>query len=172
MNQRRSLTDILNNGNREKLERSWEETEAASELNPLPRGEYIAHIIAGELIQAKTGTPGYQITFQVIEGEYLDRRFWHTIWLTDAAMKIAKRDLQKLGVRKLEQLEHPLPQGIRVKATLMKHMDDQGFERNHVHSFEVLGIDAPEQDPYAPDDDASDSNTDAQGKGGDDDTPV
>jgi hypothetical protein len=69
--------------------------------------------VSGELFTAKRNTPGYKLSFQVIEGEHARRRFWHDLWLTEAAMPMTKRDLLKIGVKSVEQLEQPLPVGIR-----------------------------------------------------------
>ena len=88
--------------------------------------------------------------FCVLEGEYKGRRFWHDIYLTEAALPMAKRDLAKLGVTTLAQLESPLPQGIRCKVKLALRRDDDGTEYNRVRTFTVEGIDPPEQDAFAP----------------------
>ena len=63
---------------------------------------------------------------------------------------MAKRDLAKLGVTALEQLERPLPPGIRCRVKLTLRNDDDGSEYNRVKTFEVVGIDPPEVDPFAP----------------------
>lgn len=146
------LTDVLRDADADNLRQQWEDTKAADEFGDvLPPGEYIAHIITGELVSSRSkGTPGYKLTFKVIEGEYANRRFWHDCWLTEAALPNAKRDLLKLGVKSPDQLEKPLPKFIRCKVKLTKRRDDDGNEFNRVRSFEVLGIDPPEQDPYAP----------------------
>jgi hypothetical protein len=152
MHQRKSLTDILHNGQREDLSRAWANTEAAEDFAPLPAGEYVARIVAGELFTSKTkGTAGYKLTFKVLEGPHQNRQFWHDVWLTPAALPMAKRDLAKLGVSALEQLERPLPPGIRCKVKLALRRDDDGAEYNRVRTFEVVGIDAPTADPFAPD---------------------
>jgi hypothetical protein len=152
MSQRKSLTDILRNGDRESLSAAWASTEAAEDFAPLPPGEYIARIVSGELFTSKTkGTAGYKLTFRVIEGPHQNRQFWHDIWLTAAALPMAKRDLGKLGVTRLEQLEKPLPPGIRCKVKLALRRDDDGAEYNRVRTFGVIGIDAPAADPFAPD---------------------
>jgi len=145
------LSDILANGNRAQLSKAWDTTQAAEEFAPLPAGEYVAHIISGELFTARTNrTPGYKLCFRVVEGEHARRQFWLDVWLTPAAMPMAKRDLGKLGITALEQLDRPLPQGIRCKVKLALRKDDAGAEYNHVRSFEVVGIDKPEVDPFAP----------------------
>ena len=144
------LTDIPPGDAGDDFKKAWDKTEAAGEMGPLPSGEYIARIIAGELTASRTkGTPGYKLTFRVLEGDYAGRRFWNEIWLTPAAMPMAKRDLAKLGVQSLDQLERPLPPGIRCKVKLALRRDDNG-EHNRVQLFTVLGIDAPEVDPFAP----------------------
>ena len=148
---RKSLSDILHEGNQQSLSRAWGETQAAEDLVPLPSAEYVARIVGGELFTSKTkGTAGYKLAFRVLEGDYQGRQFWHDIWLTPAALPMAKRDLAKLGVTQLEQLEHPLPPGIRCKVKLVLRKDDDGAEYNRVKRFEVIGIDPPEVDPFAP----------------------
>ncbi len=150
---RKSLSDILANGQRESLSRAWGETQAAEEFAPLPPGEYVARIVGGELSTSRTkGTPSYKLIFRVLEGEHQGRRFWHDVYLTPGALPWAKRDLAKLGVTALEQLERPLPPGIRCKVKLTLHRDDDGNESNKVRRFEVIGIDEPERDAFAPQD--------------------
>ncbi len=150
---RKSLSDILANGQRESLSRAWGETQAAEEFAPLPPGEYVARIVGGELSTSKTkGTPSYKLAFRVLEGDHQGRQFWHDVYLTPAALPMAKRDLAKLGVTALEQLEGPLPPGIRCKVKLTLRRDDDGNESNKVKRFEVIGIDPPEVDAFAPQD--------------------
>jgi hypothetical protein len=68
-------------------------------------------------------------------------------------MPQTKRDLGKLGVTNLEQLENPLPKYIRCQCKIALRKDDDGNEANRLKSFEVLGIDKPEADAFAPADD-------------------
>jgi hypothetical protein len=144
--QRKRLSDILPGAGG--LADTWAKTEAAAEFAPLPKGEYDAVIVQGELFTARTGTPGYKLTFEVPEGEYAGRRFWHEVWLTQAALPLAKRDLGKLGITRLEQLEQPLPARFRCRAKLALRKEDDGTERNRVVRFEVVGVEKP--DPFAP----------------------
>ncbi|MGO8691872.1 MAG: DUF669 domain-containing protein [Thermoguttaceae bacterium] len=152
---RKSLSDILRNGERESLSRAWGETQAAEDFAPLPSGEYVARIVGAELFTSKTkGTAGYKLGFRVLEGDHQGRQFWHDVWLTPAALPMAKRDLAKLGVTALEQLERPLPPGIRCRVKLALRKDDEGSEYNRVKTFLVEGIDPPEVDAFAPADGA------------------
>ncbi|MFZ1934852.1 MAG: DUF669 domain-containing protein [Thermoguttaceae bacterium] len=148
---RKSLSDILREGDRQSLCHAWGETQAAEDFAPLPTGEYVARIVGGELATSRAkGTPSYKLTFRVLEGEHQGRQFWHDVYITPAALPMAKRDLAKLGVTALEQLNRPLPPGIRCKVKLALRKDDGGAEYNRVRTFEVIGIDPPEQDAFAP----------------------
>ena len=150
--ERPQLSEILR-GSHSVIASAWETTEAAKDFVPLPAGEYIAHIISGELFNSKSNnTPGYKLTFKVIEGDYEGRHFWSDCWLTEAALPMTKRDLSKLGITSFEQLDQPLPQGIRVKAKLTLRRDDDGAEYNRLRSFEFVSIDTPIPDPFAPKD--------------------
>jgi hypothetical protein len=150
---RRRLSDILANGQSGKLREDWNRTEAAADFAPLPPGTYTARVLSGELFNAKSGTPGYKLTFRVLEGEHAGRQFWHDLWLTLAALPMSKRDLGKLGVTSIEQLERPLPAGIRCTVKLVLRRDDDGAEHNRVRGFDVIAIDEdPAADPdFAPD---------------------
>ena len=145
------LSEILSNGSGNDLKKLFDETKAAGEMGPLPPGTYVAHIIAGELeTSRKNQTPGYKLTFKVIEGDHTGRLFWNDCWLTPAALPQTKRDLAKLGVTSLEQLEQPLPRFIRCKCKLAMRKDDDGNESNRLKSFEVVGLDNPEPDAFDP----------------------
>ena len=148
---RKSLSDILRAGDRQNLSQAWSEAQAAEDFAPLPAGEYVARIVSGELFTSRTkGTAGYKLAFKVLEGDHQGRQFWHDVWLTPAALPMTKRDLAKLGVTALEQLERPLPPGVRCRVKLALRRDDEGAEFNRLRSFEVIGIDEPEQDAFAP----------------------
>ena len=149
--ERRKLSDILSNGSGNSIRDLWRNTEAAGELDVLPAGEYVAHIVSGDLQASRTNsTPGYKLTFKICEGPHTGRQFWHDCWLTPAALPQTKRDLQKLGVTDLDQLERPLPRGIRCRCKLALRQDDDGNTYNRVRTFSVVGIDAPEADAFAP----------------------
>lgn len=151
------LSDILASGNGGNIHDLWNSTTAADDFSPLPAGSYVCRLISGELGQARTGTPQYTLSFQVLSGDFKRRQIWHSLFLTPAALPLTKRDLAKLGVTALEQLEQPVPKGIRCKVGVVLHRDDDGTERNRIRTFSVLGIDPPELDPFAPD--VSESNS-------------
>lgn len=159
MTSRKRLSDILlTNSERDSLERAWNNTKAADDLSPLPAGEYRCRLTHGELFNARNGTPGYKLTLQVADGKHEGRLVWHDVWLTPAALAMAKRDLAKLGVTSLAQLERPLPDGIVVSAKVALRKDDNGTSYNRVTRFEVVAVEPPEPDPFAPS-----ATTDADG---------
>lgn len=147
MNVNAKLSDLLR-GNLESLKNVWSTTEAAAESAPLPAGVYIARLLEGALCQSRNGTPGYKITFEVAEGEYAGRRCWHDIWLTPAALAMAKRDLAKIGVTSVDQLEQPLPVILKCQLHLTIRKDDDGNSYNRIKQFTVTGIDEPQKDAF------------------------
>jgi hypothetical protein len=152
MTERRKLTDILHNGDRESFARRWAETEAAGERGPVPPGEYTLRILSGELFTSKQrNTPGYTLTLEVTEGEFEGRRVWQDYWLTAAALPMSKRDLAKIGITTHEQLEQPVPQGILIRAKLALRKDDDGNEVNRIVRFECLGTEPGDAFEPSPD---------------------
>ena len=144
------LSDILNGSGGDFNDR-WNTTEAAGDFGAVPRGEYVCHVTKGELESSRTNrTPGYKIEFTILEGEFKGRKLWLDCWLTPAALAQSKRDLRKLGITSPAMMERPLPRGIRCRVTVVVRQDDDGIERNRVRSFEVVGIDAPVVDEFAP----------------------
>ena len=162
MKERKRLTDVMTGHDIDDLARQFDQTEAASDLATIPRGKYRCRLVDGEVVQSKSGTTGYQLTFAVDDGEHKGRRVWHTCWLTPAALPLTKRDLAKLGVTSLDMLKHPVPSGIVCDVSVVLRTDDDGTERNRVSSFDVVDIIA---DPTADEDFASPAPT-ASPKGG------
>ena len=114
---RKRLTDILLNSQKDQLERSWSTVKAADDQKPIPSGEYRCRVVNGELFTSRSkSTPGFKITLEVLDGEHVGRRVWHDVWLSEAALAMAKRDLTKLGIEHPSQLERPLPEGIIIAA--------------------------------------------------------
>ncbi len=136
---RKKLSDILGAGNGGNFRDVWNSAVPADNFGPLPPGDYTFRILIGELFKAKTGTPGYKLTLEVIEGEHEGRRAWHDLWLTPAALPMTKRDLAKIGVTNPEQLEKPLPGGILVRGRLSVRRNDDGNDGNRLTRFECIG---------------------------------
>lgn len=148
MTERRKLSDILRD--KGALAKVWESTQAAAGTGPLPRGEYIAFVLDGVLDTSRHGTPEYRLTFQVTEGDHAGRRFWHHLYLTPDAMPLTKCYLSRLGITSLEMLDLPLPPGIKCKVKLSLRVGDNGSEYNRVETFDVVGVEPPAPDPFAP----------------------
>jgi hypothetical protein len=150
MAERKKLSDILMNSERDRIAGIWASTKPADDLKPIPPGAYRCRVVDGALFTAKSCTPGYKLTLEVTEGEHAGRLVWHDIWLSEPAIALAKRDLGKLGVTSLEQLERPLPEGIIVLAKVALRRGDNGEEFNRITRFEVAGIEPPAPEPFAP----------------------
>lgn len=146
---RKSLVDVLARGmDRAALARAYEETEAAGDMAPLPAGVYRCRLTSGELVNAKSGTAGYAMTFTVDDEGHKGRKVWHTAWLTPAAMPVTKRDLSKLGITSLDMLDQPLPAVFVCDVKVALRVDDDGESRNRVVKFDVVGvIENPTVDP-------------------------
>jgi hypothetical protein len=164
MHERKRLSDILPRADRENLARLWDATKPADDLGLLPAGEYSCRVLDGTLSTAKTGTSGYKITFEIIDGPHAGRRIWHDIWISPAAMSMAKRDLEKIGVTHFDQLDSPVPTGILATVRLVVRKEDDETQRNRVRDFRVTGVEADEPAPFAPTTESFDgSMTDADG---------
>jgi hypothetical protein len=149
MEERKRLSDILPQSDRENLARLWDTTRPADDLGLLPAGEYSCRLLDGAAFTAKSGTRGYKITFEIVDGDHAGRRIWsEPMWLTEAALAISKRELARIGVTRLDQLDHPLPRGILATVKVVVHKDDDGSEHNRVKWFRPTGIEPPE--PFAP----------------------
>jgi hypothetical protein len=95
-------------------------------------------VLKGELRQSRQGTAGYRVTFCVDDGEFRGARLYLDCWLTEKAMPMSKRDLLKLGVTSVSQLEQPLSQGLVADVTVVRYQDDEGAEHNRVRTFAVV----------------------------------
>jgi hypothetical protein len=108
--------------------------------------------------------PGYKLKLVVVEGEFLDRVVWHDIWLNEPALPMAKRDLGKLGITSLAQLEQPVPEGIIVVAKVALRKNEDQTEYNRVSWLDFVCIESPDPEPFAPHDEpVDDSTVDAAG---------
>ena len=141
MNERKKLADILRlNTERENLEKAWDKTEAAGDFAATTVGRVHLPRPVRRTVQRQEGHSRLQTHPEVTKGDHEGRRVWHDLWLTPTALPMSKRDLAKLGVKHLDQLEQPLPQGILVKLKLSLRKDDDGNDYNCVRSFEVIGV--------------------------------
>jgi len=147
---RRSLSDILRNGSSlQELEGLYKEIQAAPEFGPVPRGEFNCRVVNGELFNARTtGTPGYKLTLEITDGQYAGRRLYHNFWLTRAALPGVKRDLPKLAMTELSELQGPPPVGILLRCKVSLRTNDQGLQFNKIDGFAAAGREP--DDPYAP----------------------
>lgn len=160
---RKPLAGVLpGGGNSDDIFDRFDTTQAADDFGPLPKGVYVALAVAGRLDRARTGTECYKIEFRVIEGEYTGRRLWWDKYFTMAALPYTKRDLAKLGITNKEKLQQPFPANRLVcKLTVTLRREDGGTERNEIKNLEVLRIQEPVADPFAPTDEKGEMSGEA-----------
>jgi hypothetical protein len=151
---RKSLTDLISaTGPLASALTQFDSATAADEFGPLPKGSYVCLAVRGEFSSAATGTLGYGVEFKVIEGEHAGRRLWRTWYFTPAAMAYTKRDLGKFGLDSKDKLTAPFPADRMVfKVTVSLRTGDDGTERNEVKQIELLRVQEPVVDPFAPTD--------------------
>tara|TARA_R100000808_G_C2116755_1_gene129146 strand:- start:45 stop:572 length:528 start_codon:yes stop_codon:yes gene_type:complete len=141
------------NGQFQSIADAWDKAEIAEEWGPLPAGKYVADIVAGEKCKsARKGTPGYKLTFKVVEGEHEGRQFWHDIWITETSVSMAKRDLLKVGITDPLNINQKLPSIFRCNVQLALREGDDGTEYNRLKRFHVVSTREFEKDPFAPSD--------------------
>ncbi|WP_169980908.1 DUF669 domain-containing protein [Tautonia rosea] len=156
-NQRPRLDDILSGGSG--FDDLWNTTDAAGEFQPIPSGVYRCLVADGKLSEAKTGTPSFKVTFEVLDGDHAGRKVFHDLWLTPKALPTSKRDLAKLGIRNPADMRRPLPSGLVAEVKVALRSEDDGSTFNRVVAFKVLD-EAPTVDPLAPDEDDLDPDED------------
>ena len=147
-----AFSDILpgSNGDDE-LFRQFDDSEAAADLKPVPKGQYVVVAMSGELTTAKTGTRGYRVCFKIIEGEHAARKLWRTWHITPAAMPYTRRDLAKIGIDNGEKMKRPLPaERFVCRLYVVIRAGDDGIERNEITSIELIRVQDPPVDPFAP----------------------
>ncbi|MBX7071956.1 MAG: DUF669 domain-containing protein [Pirellulales bacterium] len=151
MDERKSFRDILNGQNQhDDIDAIWDSAEATPDYAPLPKGEYVARVEHGGIHVARSGTKGYKVTFVVVEGEHAGRKLWRDHWLTRGTKDRTKGELNKLGIITAAHLRRSPPKGIICRLRVVLHRTDDGAEFNEVKSCEVLRIETPAPDPFAP----------------------
>lgn len=94
----------------------------------------------------------------MIEDEYIGRRLWWDKYFTTAALPYTKRDLAKLGIDSKAKLLAPFPANRFVcKLTVALRKDDDGTERNEIKNLELLRVQEPAVEPFAPRDEQNDA---------------
>ncbi len=150
---RKPLAGILpgGGGNNDDIFDRFDAAEAADDFGPVPKGVYVALAVAGKLDKARTGTDCYTVEFRVMEGQYAGRRLWMSKYFTADALAYTKRDLAKLGIDTKAKLRQPFPANRLVcRLTVALRKSDDGTERNEIRNLELIRVQEPEADPFAP----------------------
>jgi hypothetical protein len=139
------LKDILRASSTD-FQRTWDTTEPSNGFDPLPPGVYRCLIADGKLFTSKNNTPGYKLTFEVIDKPYTGRKAWFDAWLSSKALAMAKGELAKLGILSYKQLDDPLPPGLIADVTVVQRTDDNGMTSSRVRTFKVVPADVAPDD--------------------------
>lgn len=136
--------DQILGGNSADIEALWNAVPAASDdFEPVPAGTYRCAVVDGKVKQSSGGKPNYEVVFQAIDQPYVNRKFWKPIWLTRNAMALAKRDLVKLGINRVDQLSQPLPTGMIAEVKIVQKVRDDHTSFNEVASFKIIASAPP-----------------------------
>ncbi len=121
--------------------------EPTTDFEPIPAGKYLAVITDNEMKPTKAGTGNHlQLTFELLEGEYMGRKLWARLNLfnsNETTEKIAQAELSAIcravGVlAPNDSVElHNLPLVIHVKC---KKRPDTGEITNEVRGFEKKDV--------------------------------
>ena len=101
------------------------EPNVGRDFEPIPKGDYIATIMASEMTPTKAGTGEYlKLEFAILEGEHRNRRLWANLNLdnpSEKAVAIARGELSAICravnvFKPSDSFElHGIPLGITVK---------------------------------------------------------
>jgi hypothetical protein len=79
---------------------STENQAELGDFDPIPRGDYVAHIIESEMLDTKAGDGSYlKLTYQILDGEHRERLLWSNLNLDNPnakAVEIAYKHLTSL----------------------------------------------------------------------------
>ena len=122
----------------DKLDEEFQKTEAAQDGGGiLPAGTYRMKAV-GKLKKSKVKqTNFFELEMTVTDGEHVGRKIWHQVWLTPDSLQLAKRDLDRLGVKSLKALRGPLPSWV-LEVVVKVRVDDDGEARNHIRRFKLI----------------------------------
>ena len=133
-----SLMDIIR-GDIQQLTPIWNDTQAADDYKPVPAGSYRCRIVEGKTILSKKRTPGYRLTFEIVEGEHKGNRLFNVIWLTPNAIHLAKRDLPKVGINSPEEvMDKVFLKEVHADVVVGRLKGDDGLPYNRVRQFDPV----------------------------------
>lgn len=129
----------------------FDSTEAAPTLPDLvPKGEYEVEWRSIKQNQNTNGKPRAVLMFEIVAGEFTGKRIWYDLYLTPAATPRSKRELEKLGITKFEEIQGPVPHWLRCSLRVVVETGDDRKQRNKIADFKVIRFDEEPPEPFAP----------------------
>jgi hypothetical protein len=125
----------------ELLARRFDASPAASQLLPLPQGQYEVRVSDSKLRKSTGGHTVYTLELTVLgPPEFAGRKLWRDFFLTEKALTYTKRDLALLKITDFEQLKRPFPANIVLVGSVVVHTSDDGRQRNRVGSLHIVRV--------------------------------
>ena len=132
------------------FDRLLEEKAAAPEFEPVKPGYYRAVLVGTRSKEVSAEKAKCEATFRLVDGDEAGRQLRHPITLTANSARFAKRDLAKIGIRKVADFDKPADQTILYRLKVVIHTDDDGNRWNRIKQIEVIGSVVPPPNPFAP----------------------
>jgi hypothetical protein len=106
----------------------------------LPPGTYTGTLIASRIVRSlRTKNVGVMLLWE-IPRQVRAKRVWRTLWLSPAALPRTKRELARLGVRTLADLDNdpPVRPGALCRLVIAGKTSSDGCYESRIVSWEVL----------------------------------
>ena len=113
-------------------------------------GHYSATLLRGYWDKTTNDNPMLVLKFMINGGENDGKTLTHTPILTANTMYFVEPQLQELGLTDDEQTKNPVPQPLSCSISVGMDRKQDGREWNRITRFKVLGIAAPEMNPFLP----------------------
>jgi len=115
-------------------------SDAPYESADLPPGAYSGTLTMSRIVRSlRTRNVGVALYWDV-QLRHSKKRVWRTLWLSPAALSRTKRELGRLGVRTLADLDNdpPVPAGALCKLVIADRRDRDGYVESRIVHWEVL----------------------------------
>lgn len=104
-------------------------------------GTYTGTLVMSCIVRSvNTKNIGVALYWDIHYDTYIKRRVWRTLWLSQAALPYTKRELRRLGVRTLADLDNdpPVPLGAICRLVIAEVEDPGGCREHRIVRWQVL----------------------------------
>lgn len=135
----------------DKLQKAFDEAPDSPDV--VPAGTYKCYVLDSKLTKSKNGTLGWALSLRIIDGEFKNRVFFYTLWITPSSMPVHKRLLKALGVKShIREINALVSTVINLafEAKVTVRTDDQGRQHNEIRDLMPRGVHTPEAGAFPP----------------------